>query len=101
MQSPLNGSIIGNDTTFQKLITYQCDPGFQLRGAKTVICQSDGKWSQESTCEGDTMKKTERQLRQTRRPKASTIQYIIVYKTIRKRQQNIQTNTTLTTCNTD
>lgn len=53
VQPPLNGSIIGDDTTFQKSITYQCDPGFELKGSRTVICQSDGKWSQKSKCEGN------------------------------------------------
>ena len=52
IQRPRNGSISGDKTTFQKSVTYSCDKGFELKGPKTIICQSDGQWSSKSTCEG-------------------------------------------------
>ncbi|XP_068692895.1 sushi, von Willebrand factor type A, EGF and pentraxin domain-containing protein 1-like [Montipora foliosa] len=44
-QKPENGRFVGNETTFQSSITYECDEGYELQGTKTRMCTSDKKWS--------------------------------------------------------
>ncbi|XP_048586831.1 sushi, von Willebrand factor type A, EGF and pentraxin domain-containing protein 1-like isoform X3 [Nematostella vectensis] len=50
VEAPTNGSVIGNETTFQKIMRFACDPGFEMDGNPVAICQSDGKWSSTVTC---------------------------------------------------
>ncbi|EDO36503.1 predicted protein, partial [Nematostella vectensis] len=50
IEAPTNGSVIGNETTFQKIMRFACDPGFEMDGNPVAICQSDGKWSSTVTC---------------------------------------------------
>ncbi|XP_063695198.1 sushi, von Willebrand factor type A, EGF and pentraxin domain-containing protein 1-like isoform X2 [Bolinopsis microptera] len=42
---PTNGSLIGEDSGFDALVTYQCDLGYKLIGTETSMCQSNGSWS--------------------------------------------------------
>ena len=40
-----------NGTTFGQTATYSCDPGYNLVGNSTRMCQADGVWSgNEPTC---------------------------------------------------
>nr|XP_033792232.1 CUB and sushi domain-containing protein 1 [Geotrypetes seraphini] len=43
-----NGIEFGNDFTFNKTITYQCNPGYVMEPAKssTLLCTKDGTWNQ-------------------------------------------------------
>ena len=43
--SPANGSVEMTTTTFLSTATFTCFSGFVRSGASTVICQSDGRWS--------------------------------------------------------
>lgn len=50
---PKNGSFIGNETTFQSSLRFECDEGFDLEGSETRMCTSDKNWSgKEVTCIG-------------------------------------------------
>ena len=50
---PRNGSYIGNTTTFQSLLRFKCDEGFELQGSETRMCTSDKNWSgKDVTCRG-------------------------------------------------
>ncbi len=51
LDSPVNGTVDDADREYQSVATYSCDPGFNLDGAETRTCQSDGTWSgQPPTC---------------------------------------------------
>ena len=53
LSSPMNGSISGNLTVYPNIVTFSCDPGFNLRGSSVRKCQSNGTWDgYETTCEG-------------------------------------------------
>ncbi|XP_025023614.1 CUB and sushi domain-containing protein 1-like, partial [Python bivittatus] len=43
-----NGIQFGNDFSFNKTITYQCNPGYLMEpvGASTIRCTKDGTWNQ-------------------------------------------------------
>ena len=42
-----NGHITCTRTNaFMSVCTFSCDDGFELDGNSTMICQSDGTWSQ-------------------------------------------------------
>lgn len=42
-----NGQITCTRTnSFMSVCTFSCDDGFELDGNSTMICQSDGTWSQ-------------------------------------------------------
>lgn len=42
---PKNGRYIGNKTTFQSSLRFECDEGYDLVGFKERMCTSDKKWS--------------------------------------------------------
>ncbi|XP_060596340.1 sushi, von Willebrand factor type A, EGF and pentraxin domain-containing protein 1-like [Ruditapes philippinarum] len=45
---PMNGSVeISNGTTYQSLVTFKCDVGFEMNGTNTSECQANSKWSNE------------------------------------------------------
>ena len=53
LSAPLNGSVIGNKTTYPNELGYKCDSGFDLHGSATRKCEADGKWSgEEAKCQG-------------------------------------------------
>ena len=50
---PMNGLVLLDETVFESIATYTCDPGFVLNGNMERICQANGNWSgTEPTCEG-------------------------------------------------
>ena len=42
---PVNGKVMVSGNSDGDNATYSCDPGYELDGTETVICQSDGQWS--------------------------------------------------------
>ncbi|XP_066473907.1 beta-2-glycoprotein 1 [Tiliqua scincoides] len=42
-----NGQIHGTDLRYPSVVSFSCDPGFILKGAKTSQCLADGQWSEE------------------------------------------------------
>ena len=53
LETPSNGSLVGNLTTYPHKVQFMCDEGFNLRGSKIRECLSTGNWSgNESFCEG-------------------------------------------------
>ena len=42
---PINGSSYGDSTVFPNSVLFKCDPGFNLNGSLTRICQANGTWS--------------------------------------------------------
>ena len=53
LKAPVNGSLVGNLTTYLHKVQSVCDEGFNLRGSKIRRCLSTGNWSgQDSFCEG-------------------------------------------------
>ena len=50
----LNGSQVGNLTTYPNEVTAYCDEGFLLRGSAERVCQTNRTWSGiQTSCEGD------------------------------------------------
>lgn len=50
---PLNGSLLGNQTTFPNFVTFSCDEGFLLRGSKVRHCQANKTWTgTAASCDG-------------------------------------------------
>lgn len=50
---PLNGSMIGNETTFPNEVSFSCHEGFVLHGSTVRRCEAEGSWSGNQTeCEG-------------------------------------------------
>ena len=50
----LNGSHVGNLTTYPNKIVFSCDDGFLLRGSAERFCQANRTWSGTQTkCEGN------------------------------------------------
>ena len=43
--NPANGMVVVTGNSVGDTATYTCDPGFELEGAPTRTCQSDGTWS--------------------------------------------------------
>ena len=57
LDDPMNGRVSLDETVFESIATYTCDPGFVLVGNMERICQADGTWSgTEPTCEGQSSK---------------------------------------------
>lgn len=53
LSTPLNGSVIGYETTYSNELEFKCDDGFELRGSASRRCEADGKWSGvEANCQG-------------------------------------------------
>ena len=53
LQRPNNGSRLGETTTFQSTIRFECDAGFEVIGQAIAVCQVNGNWSSITpTCEG-------------------------------------------------
>lgn len=53
---PINGSMIGNQTTYPNKLVFSCDAGFDLIGSNVRRCKADGKWSEEQpTCKGNVL----------------------------------------------
>lgn len=53
LSPPMNGSLLGEETTYLKQVEISCDEGFNLRGLRLRKCQADGYWSGDtSVCEG-------------------------------------------------
>ena len=54
LRAPVNGSAIGNLSTFPNKVLFQCDEGFILKGSETRQCQANGLWTgNETTCKGE------------------------------------------------
>ena len=50
---PTHGSRSGDDFTFGKTVSYQCDPGHKITGSSSRTCTASGTWSGiEPTCTG-------------------------------------------------
>ncbi|KAJ7383495.1 hypothetical protein OS493_027659 [Desmophyllum pertusum] len=47
LSKPLNGSVIGSETTYPNELEFKCDVGFELQGSATRKCEADGQWSGE------------------------------------------------------
>ena len=43
--NPANGMVVVTGNSVGDTATYTCDPGFELEGALTRTCQSNGTWS--------------------------------------------------------
>ena len=58
IDTPLNGTKLGSETTYPNEISFSCDDGFLLRGSKRRRCTADGTWSGVGTkCEGNVILK--------------------------------------------
>ncbi|XP_060561266.1 sushi, von Willebrand factor type A, EGF and pentraxin domain-containing protein 1-like [Ruditapes philippinarum] len=43
---PVNGSVhVSNGTTYQSLMTFECDIGFEMNGTNTSVCLANSTWS--------------------------------------------------------
>ncbi|KAI8510762.1 hypothetical protein Bbelb_116780 [Branchiostoma belcheri] len=52
LMAPSNGNISGN-SSYGDVVTYHCDPGYEISGDKQRTCQSDQTWSgTQPTCVG-------------------------------------------------
>ena len=45
LPAPTNGSSSGDSTVFPNSVLFDCDPGFQLKGSFSRMCQANGIWS--------------------------------------------------------
>lgn len=53
LAAPMNGTLLGKETTFLSEVEIICDEGFILRGSRRRKCQADRNWSGDTTvCEG-------------------------------------------------
>ncbi|XP_076997754.1 sushi, von Willebrand factor type A, EGF and pentraxin domain-containing protein 1 isoform X2 [Tamandua tetradactyla] len=56
-ESPEHGFVIGSKYSFESIIIYQCEPGYELEGNRERVCQENREWSgkiatcQKATCE--------------------------------------------------
>ena len=51
---PAHGSRSGDDFTFGKTVSYQCDPGHKITGSRSRTCTASGTWSKiQPTCTGE------------------------------------------------
>ena len=47
-----NGEVtFGNHTTYGELAKVTCDFGYRVKGHPYLVCQADGKWTSNTTCE--------------------------------------------------
>ena len=42
---PANGAKQGGAYTYGSTVTFQCQPGYKLRGSGTIQCQAAGTWN--------------------------------------------------------
>ena len=53
VQTPQNGSMRGEMTTYSNSLTFDCDEGFTLYGSSSRKCQANGTWSgSDALCKG-------------------------------------------------
>ena len=54
LTAPENGKIVGSDYSYGAQISFECDPGYTMRGADVATCQNNGQWDAQSpTCHGE------------------------------------------------
>ena len=54
LPAPLNGTVIGNQTTYPNKLTFLCDEGFDLVGSSVLQCKADGYWNErQPICNGN------------------------------------------------
>ena len=54
LEEPINGTKIGEKTTFKSIIQFGCDDGFDLLGAASRTCQANKQWTGRKTiCSGN------------------------------------------------
>ena len=59
LQSPVNGTKIGENSTFLTTVTFNCDDGFDLTGSSSRTCQANKQWTgHETFCSGNCIFKT-------------------------------------------
>ncbi|XP_070567840.1 protein mesh-like isoform X2 [Ptychodera flava] len=52
IEPPVNGVMEGDSITFNSLVTFGCNEGYNISGEAEILCQIDGTWSgQPPTCE--------------------------------------------------
>ncbi|XP_078659988.1 P-selectin-like [Branchiostoma floridae x Branchiostoma belcheri] len=52
LTAPTNGALSTTATSYQTVVTFTCNSGYQLNGATDATCQADGTWSNPvPTCE--------------------------------------------------
>lgn len=57
----MNGSLLGEETTYPNEVEINCDEGFILRGSHRRRCEADRTWSGDTTvCEGSETNKVDR-----------------------------------------
>ncbi|XP_053386927.1 uncharacterized protein LOC123542089 isoform X2 [Mercenaria mercenaria] len=49
--TPIKGSVDKNETKFGTVVEVSCDPGYDITGNSTIICQDDGTWSDHPVCD--------------------------------------------------
>jgi len=45
VDAPVSGGKNGNTFTYNSTVTFTCDPGYNLTGDSSIICQANGSWS--------------------------------------------------------
>ncbi|XP_078660161.1 uncharacterized protein LOC144904888 [Branchiostoma floridae x Branchiostoma belcheri] len=45
LTAPTNGALSTTATSYQTVVTFSCNSGYQLNGAAAATCQADGTWS--------------------------------------------------------
>ena len=45
VQAPANGTVVVFNTTVDSIIEFECNPGFELIGDSTAVCEQSGDWS--------------------------------------------------------
>lgn len=50
----MNGTVLGDQTTYPNKLSFYCDEGFELVGSSIRQCRADGNWNgQQPTCNGN------------------------------------------------
>ncbi|XP_075416413.1 sushi, von Willebrand factor type A, EGF and pentraxin domain-containing protein 1 isoform X2 [Tenrec ecaudatus] len=50
-ESPDHGWIVGSEYELARIVTYQCEPGYELEGTRERVCQENRQWSgRAATC---------------------------------------------------
>ncbi|XP_070562115.1 clotting factor C-like [Ptychodera flava] len=45
LQAPVNGRIIGRNSTYDQFVWFKCDDGYYMDGFMTRLCTEDGTWT--------------------------------------------------------